>query len=82
MWMIEIFDLDAGRLREVENAIRVIEGVTLASAVRDGQPYVVAGCPSQSEAMRVQHTVAAVDPAAIVINTTLAAAEPQELVEL
>ena len=80
MWLIEIFDLDAGRLRQVENAIRVMEGVTLASALRDGQPYVVVGCPNQSDAMRVQHTVAAVDPAAIVVITTEGAGEPQELV--
>ena len=79
-WLIEIYDLDAGGLAHVENAIRVIEGVTVASALRDGQPYVVVGCRTQSDAMRVQRSVAAVDPAAIVFYATEGADERQEAV--
>jgi hypothetical protein len=82
MWLIEIYDLNAGGLVQVENAIHVMEGATMASALRDGQPYVVVGCPTESDAIRVQHTVAAVDPAAIVIHTTEGAGESQELVGL
>lgn len=82
MWLIEIFDLNAGALQEVEDVIRVMEGVTMASAVRDGQPYVVVGCPTESAAVLVQHTVAEVDPAAIVVHTNDGVGEPQEVVGL
>jgi hypothetical protein len=82
MWLIEIFDLNADALQEVEDAIRVMEGVTMASAIRDGQPYVVVGCPTEGAAVRVQHTVAEVDAAAIVVHTNDGAGEPQEAVGL
>ena len=41
MWLIQIFDLHPESLQQVEDAIRAMDGVGLASAVRDGQPYVV-----------------------------------------
>ena len=82
VWLIEIYDLNAEGLVQVENAIHVMKDVTMASALRDGQPYIVVGCPTQSDAIRVQHTVAAVDPAAIVIHTTEGVGESQELVGL
>jgi hypothetical protein len=78
LWLIEIHDLDAEDLARVENAIRVMEGVKSASALRDGKPYVVVECLTQSDAMRVQHNVAAVAPAAIVFYTSEGAGEPQE----
>ncbi len=80
MWLLEIYDLDAEGLARVENAIRVMEGVTFASALRDGQPYVVVGCRTRSHALRVQQTVAVVAPAAIVFYTTEGASESQEVV--
>ena len=82
MWLIQIFDLDVEGLRQVEDAIRAMDGVAMASALRDGQPYVVVDCPTQSDAMRVQNTVAAVDPTAIVVTTTEGADPAQELVGL
>ena len=77
-WLVEIYDLNAECLADVEGAIRVMEGVTLASALRDGQPYLVVGCRTESDAIRVQHTVADVDPAAIVIHTTEGVGESRE----
>jgi hypothetical protein len=79
-WLIEIYDLNAECLADVEGAIRVMEGVTLASALRDGQPYLVVGCRTEREAIRVQDTVADVDPAAILIHATKRAGESQEAV--
>jgi hypothetical protein len=54
----------------------------LASALRAGQPYVVVECPTQGDAIRVQDTVTAVDPAAIVVCTTEGAGDTQEPVGL
>lgn len=82
MWLIQIFDLHPESLQQVEDAIRAMDGVGLASAVRDGQPYVVVECPTQGDAIRVQSAVAAADPAAIVVSTTDGAGETQELVGL
>ena len=82
MWLIQIFDLRAENLQPVEDAIRAMEGVTLVSALRDGQPYVVVECPTQKDAMRVQDAVVAVDPTAIVVSTTEGAGESPELVGL
>lgn len=82
MWLMEIYDLAAGSLARVENVTRVVEGVTLASALRDGQPYVVIGCPTQSDAIRVQHAVAEIDPTAILLCEMESAGESQELVGL
>ena len=79
MWLIQIFDLHSEDLRQVEHAIRAIEGVTMASALRDNQPYVVAECPTQDDAIGVQHAVAAVDAAAIVVTTADGGGESQEL---
>ena len=69
-WLMEIYDLDAGGLQQVEDAVRALEGVTAASALRGDQPYAVVECPTQSDAIRVQIAVAAIDPAAIVVTTT------------
>lgn len=80
-WLIEIYDLDAGGLQQVEDAIRAMEDVTAASALRGDQPYVVVESPTQSDAIRVQNAVAAIDPAAIVVTTT-EGADAQELVGL
>jgi hypothetical protein len=82
MWMIQIFDLQAEGLREVEASVRAMDGVTMASALRGDQPYVVAECPTESDAIRVQVAVAAVDPAAIVVSTTEGADPEQELIGL
>jgi hypothetical protein len=82
MWLIQIFDLHAESLHQVEAAIRAMDGVTMASALRDGQPYVVAECPTEGDAIRVQDAVAAVDAAAIVVTTTDSAGDAQELVGL
>jgi hypothetical protein len=81
MWLIQIFDLHAEDLRQVEDSIRAMDGVGMVSALRDGRPYVVAECPTERDAIRVQEAVAAVDPTAIVV-TTRDDAEAQELVEL
>lgn len=70
MWLVQIFDLHAQNLQQVEDAIRAIGGVGMVSALRDDQPYVVAQCPTQDDAMRVQHAVAAVDPGAIAVYTS------------
>ena len=82
MWLIQIFDLHAENLREVEDAVRAMEGVTMVSALRDGQPYVVAECPTERDAIRVQDAVGSVDPTAIVVTTRDGAGEAQELVGL
>lgn len=75
MWLIQIFDLDAGQLGEVEEALRAVPGVRVASAFRDEQPYVVAECPTQSDAIVIQGVVARIDPTAIVVHTTAGAGE-------
>ena len=82
MWLIQVFDLHSEDLRKVEDSIRAMEGVTMASALRDGQPYVVADCPTEGDAIRVQNAVAAIDPVAIVVTTRDGASEAQELVGL
>lgn len=82
MWLIQVFDLQAEGLRDVEDSVRAMDGVAMASALRDGQPYVVVECPTQGDAIRVQDAVTAVDPAAIVVCTTEGAGEAEELVGL
>jgi hypothetical protein len=82
MWLVQIFDLHAENLAQVEDAIRAIDGVGMASALRDEQPYVVAQCLTEDDAMRVQHALAAVDPDAIVVSTCDGIGETQELVGL
>ena len=82
MWLIQIFDLQAEDLRDVEDAVRAIEGVSAASALRDDQPYVVVECPTEGDAIRVQNAVGAIDRDAIVVTTTEDAGEAQELVGL
>ena len=82
MWLVQIFDLDAGHLVEVEVALRAMEGVGVASGFRGEQPYVVAQCPKQSDAILVQEVVARVDPTAIVVHTTAGAGEIHEAVGL
>ena len=78
MWLIEIFDLQTEALPQVERAIRAMDGVTAASAIRADQPYIVAECPTEAYAIRVQNAVAAIDPAAIVVSTTEGADPAQE----
>ena len=82
MWLIQIFDLDVRRLGDVEEALRAIEGVGVASALRDEQPYVVADCPTDADAVRVQNVVSEIDPAAIVVHTAEGAGEAQDPVGL
>lgn len=73
MWLVQVFDLDAGHLGEVEQALRAMTGVGVASAFRDEQPYVVAECPTQRDAILAQEVVARIDPNAIVVHTTAGA---------
>ena len=54
MWLIQIFALHAEDLKQVEASIRAVDGVKRASALRDGQPYVVAECPTERDASRIQ----------------------------
>lgn len=82
MWLVQIFDLDAGHLSDVEEALRAMTGVRVASAFRDEQPYVVAECPTQRDAILAQEVVARIDPSAIVVHTTAGAGEAQEPVGL
>lgn len=82
MWLIQVFDLQAEGLRDVEDAVRAMDGVAMASALRAGQPYMVVECPTQGDAIRVQDAVTAVDPAAIVVCTTESAGDAEELVGL
>ena len=82
MWLIQVFDLHAEDLHQIEGAIRAMEGVTMVSALRDGQPYLVAECPTEGDAIRVQNAVAAVDSAAIVVTTADGVGEAREVVGL
>lgn len=69
MSLIEIFDLDVLRVTDVENALRAIDGVKTASALRDDRPYVVVECPTEADALRVHNVVAAIDPGALIVPT-------------
>ena len=82
MWLIQIFDLHADSFGQVEDAIRAMDGVVMASGLHNDQPYVVAECSTEGDAMRIQHAVAAVEPSAVVVSTCDGAGAVQEVIGL
>ena len=70
MWLMQIFDVEPDLLQTVEAALRDIDGIAIATAMRDQHAYIVVEAPDQSDAMLVQNAVAFIDPTAIVIHTS------------
>ena len=50
MWLIQIFDVEPDLLPMVETALRNIDGLAIATALRDQHAYIVVEAPDRADA--------------------------------
>lgn len=76
-WMVQIFEMtDEDAQHIVGGLLSGIEGITVELAFRGPDRFLVVDCGSAAQAIAVHRFVVAIDPRAVVIQTSIKPREP------